>query len=251
MATRITATRRDDAVLVLQISCPERRNILDEASYAQLIEGLDRAEADEGVRVLVITGTENCFTAGNDLANYRALAEADSVAAITFLRRLHAFRKPAIAAAEGIALGLGTSILLHCDFAYAGNSTKFSLPFTHFALSPLGATTYLLPRLAGSKAASQMLMLGQAFSATEAREMGMVTDTAPDGRALEQAFDCAARLLAKPFEALLATKALMREGQTAAIDDALDREEQALLARCRSPEAQRAIDDFFARKRHR
>lgn len=145
MATRITASRRDDGILVLQISCPERRNILDEASYAQLIEGLEAAEADDGVKVLIITGTENCFTAGNDLANYRALAEADSVPAITFLRRLHAFEKPVIAAAEGIALGLGTSILLHCDIAYAGNSTKFYLPFTHFALSPLGGTTYLLP----------------------------------------------------------------------------------------------------------
>ncbi|PWV83161.1 enoyl-CoA hydratase-related protein [Halomonas sp. A11-A] len=250
MATRITATRRNDGILVLQISCPERRNILDEASYTQLIEGLAAAEADDSVRVLILTGTENCFTAGNDLANYKALAEADSVTAITFLRRLHAFPKPAIAAAEGIAMGLGVSMLLHCDFAYAGLSTRFQLPFTRFALSPLGATTWLLPQLAGHKAAAQMLLLGQAFSAGEAREIGLLTDTAPDGRALEQAFDCAARLLAKPGEAVLATKALMREGQAEAVKAALDREEQMLLARCRTPEAQGAIDAFYARRRH-
>ncbi len=250
MATRITATRRDDGIMVLKISCPERRNILDEASYTQLIEGLAAAEADDSVRVLILTGTENCFTAGNDLANYRALAEADSVTAITFLRRLHAFPKPAIAAAEGIAMGLGVSMLLHCDFAYAGLSTRFQLPFTRFALSPLGATTWLLPQLAGHKAAAQMLLLGQAFSAGEAREIGLLTDTAPDGRALEQAFDCAARLLAKPGEAVLATKALMREGQAEAVKAALDREEQMLLARCRTPEAQGAIDAFYARRRH-
>ncbi len=248
MATRITAVPRDDGIMLLRISCPERRNILDAASYTQLIEGLETAEADDAVRVLIITGTENCFTAGNDLANYQALAEADSVPAIDFLRRLHAFPKPTIAAAEGIALGLGISMLLHCDFAYAGSSTKLYLPFTHFALSPLGGTTWLLPRLAGSKAAAQMLLLGQAFTAAEAREMGILSDTAPDGRALEQAFDCAARLLAKPFDALLATKALMREGQAEAIGAALDREEQALLERCRSVEAQGAIDGFFARK---
>ncbi|QJQ98459.1 MULTISPECIES: enoyl-CoA hydratase-related protein [Halomonas] len=250
MATRITATRRDDGIMVLKISCPERRNILDEASYTQLIEGLAAAEADDSVRVLILTGTENCFTAGNDLANYKALAEADSVTAITFLRRLHAFPKPAIAAAEGIAMGLGVSMLLHCDFAYAGLSTRFQLPFTRFALSPLGATTWLLPQLAGHKAAAQMLLLGQAFSAGEAREIGLLTDTAPDGRALEQAFDCAARLLAKPGEAVLATKALMREGQAEAVKAALDREEQMLLARCRTPEAQGAIDAFYARRRH-
>ncbi|MFB9146546.1 enoyl-CoA hydratase-related protein [Halomonas alkalicola] len=250
MATRITATRRNDGIMVLQISCPERRNILDEASYATLIEALDSAEADDGVKVLILTGTENCFTAGNDLANYRALAEADSVTAITFLRRLHAFPKPAIAAAEGIAMGLGVSMLLHCDFAYAGLSTRFQLPFTRFALSPLGATTWLLPQLAGHKAAAQMLLLRQAFSAGEAREIGLLTDTAPDGRALEQAFDCAARLLAKPGEAVLATKALMREGQAEAVKAALDREEQMLLARCRTPEAQGAIDAFYARRRH-
>ena len=250
MATRITASRRDDGIMVLKISCPERRNILDEASYTRLIEGIAAAEADDGVKVLIITGTENCFTAGNDLANYQALAEADSVMAITFLRRLQAFPKPAIAAAEGIALGLGISILLHCDFAYGGQSTRFQLPFTHFALTPLGGTTWLLPRLAGHKAAAQMLLLGQAFSANDAREIGLLTDTAPDGRALEQAFDCATRLLDKPHEALLATKALMREGQVEAVKAALDREEQALLARCRTPEAQSAIDAFFARRRH-
>jgi len=250
MATRITATRRDDGIMVLKISCPERRNILDEASYVQLIEGIAAAEADDSVKVLILTGTENCFTAGNDLANYKALAEADSVTAITFLRRLHAFPKPAIAAAEGIAMGLGVSMLLHCDFAYAGHSTRFQLPFTRFALSPLGGTTWLLPQLAGHKAAAQMLLLGQAFSAGEAREIGLVTDTAPDGRALEQAFDCATRLLAKPHEALLVTKALMREGQAAAVKSALDREEQALLARCRTPEAQGAIDAFYVRRRH-
>lgn len=250
MATRITATRRDDGIMVLKISCPERRNILDEASYTQLIEGLAAAEADDSVRVLILTGTENCFTAGNDLANYKALAEADSVTAITFLRRLHAFPKPAIAAAEGIAMGLGVSMLLHCDFAYAGLSTRFQLPFTRFALSPLGATTWLLPQLAGHKAAAQMLLLGQAFSAGEALEIGLLTDTAPDGRALEQAFDCAARLLAKPGEAVLATKALMREGQAEAVKAALDREEQMLLARCRTPEAQGAIDAFYASRRH-
>ena len=248
MATRITASRRDDGIMVLKISCPERRNILDEASYTQLIEGVEAAEADDGVKVLIITGTENCFTAGNDLANYQALAEAESVMAIAFLRRLHAFPKPAIAAAEGIAMGLGVSIVLHCDFAYAGQSIRFQLPFTRFALSPLGATTLLLPRLAGPKAASEMLLLGNAFSASEAREIGLVTDTAPDGRALEQAFDCANRLLSKPYASLLATKALMREGQAEAVEAALQREEQALLERCRSPEARSAIDAFFARK---
>jgi enoyl-CoA hydratase/carnithine racemase len=248
MATRITATHRDGGIMLLTISCPERRNILDEASYAQLIEGLAAAEADDSVRVLIITGTENCFTAGNDLANYKALAEAESVAAVAFLRRLHAFPKPVIAAAEGIALGLGISMLLHCDFAFAGHSTRFQMPFTQFALSPIGATTLLMPRLAGPKAASQMLLLGQSFSAVDAYAMGLVSDTAPDGRALEQALDCAARLLAKPYDAVLATKALMREGQAEAVNRALDREEQALLARCRTPEAQSAIDAFFARK---
>ncbi|WP_416140058.1 enoyl-CoA hydratase-related protein [Halomonas sp. HK25] len=251
MATRITASRRDDGIMVLKISCPERRNILDEASYAQLIEGLATAEADDSVRVLIITGTENCFTAGNDLANYKALAEADSVTAITFLRRLQAFPKPAIAAAEGIALGLGISILMHCDFAYGGHSTRFQLPFTHFALSPIGATTLLLPRLAGPKAASEMLLLCTAFTAREACEIGLLTDTAPDGRALEQAFDCAARLLARPYDALLATKALMRDGQAEAVEAAMDREEQALLERCRSTEAQSAIDAFYARRHGR
>ncbi|WP_081785802.1 enoyl-CoA hydratase-related protein [Halomonas sp. BC04] len=182
------------------------------------------------------------------MANYKALAEATEVTAITFLRRLHAFSKPAIAAAEGLALGLGSSILLHCDFAYAGNSTRFYLPFINFALTPLGATTHLLPRLAGNKSATEMLMLGKPFSASRACELGLLTDTTPDGKALEQAIDCATRLVAKPFDALLATKALLRESDAEAIAHAFDREEKQLLERCRSTEAQEAIDAFFAKK---
>ncbi|APX94455.1 hypothetical protein BWR19_16770 [Halomonas sp. 1513] len=247
MATRITTSRRADGITLLKISGPERRNILDEANYAQLIEALAAAEADDEVKVLIITGSENCFTAGNDLANYKALAEATEVPAITFLRRLHAFPKPVIAAAEGLALGLGSSILMHCDFAYAGSSTTFYLPFVNFALTPLGATTYLLPKLAGNKAASDMLMLGNTFSAARACELGLLTDTTPDGMALEQAFSCASRLIAKSFDALLATKALLRAGDAEAISHAFDREEQQLLERCRSPEAQAAIDGFFNR----
>ncbi|MBD3896765.1 enoyl-CoA hydratase/isomerase family protein [Halomonas sp. ML-15] len=248
MTTRITTSRRADGITLLKISGPERRNILDETSYAQLIDALAAAEADDEVKVLIITGSENCFTAGNDLANYKALAQATEVPAITFLRRLHAFPKPVIAAAEGLALGLGSSILMHCDFAYAGNSTTFYLPFVNFALTPLGATTLMLPKLAGNKAASEMLMLGASLSASRACELGLLTDTTPDGMALEQAFDSASRLLSKPFDALLATKALLREGDAEAIGHAFDREEQQLLERCRSPEAQGAIDAFFAKQ---
>ena len=248
MATDITTSRREGGIELLRISCPERRNILDAASYARLIEVLDAAEADAEVKVLVITGSENCFTAGNDLNDYKALANAESVPAIAFLRRLRAFPKPVVAAAEGLALGLGTSILLHCDFAYAGHSTRFCLPFVNLALTPLGATTYLLPRLAGGKATTAMLMLGQPFTAAHAGELGLITDVAPDGKALMQALDCAERLVAKPFDTLLAIKALLRESDDAAVEGAFAREERRLLGRCGSPEAQGAIDAFFAKR---
>jgi enoyl-CoA hydratase/carnithine racemase len=248
MATDITTTRREGGIELLRISCPERRNILDEASYTRLIEALDAAEADAEIKVLVITGSENCFTAGNDLNDYKALADSESVPAIAFLRRLRAFPKPVVAAAEGLALGLGTSILLHCDFAYAGQSTRFCLPFVNLALTPLGATTYLLPRLVGSKATTAMLMLGQPFTAARAGELGLITDVAPDGKALMQALDCAERLVAKPFDTLLAIKTLLREGDEAAVEDAFAREERRLLERCGSPEAQGAIDAFFAKR---
>ncbi|MCC5882039.1 MAG: enoyl-CoA hydratase/isomerase family protein [Halomonas sp.] len=251
MATDITTSRREGGIELLRISCPERRNILDAASYARLIEIIDAAEADADIKVLVITGSDNCFTAGNDLNDYKSLADATRVPAIAFLRRLHAFPKPVVAAAEGLALGLGSSILLHCDFAYAGHSTRFCLPFVNFALTPLGATTYLLPRLAGNKEATAMLLLGQSFTAARASELGLITDVAPDGKALMQALDCAERLVAKPFDSLLAIKALLRESEAGAVDSAFAREEQRLLERCRSAEAQSAIDGFFTRKRVR
>lgn len=142
---------------LIGINRPERRNALDTVTYVQLGEALQAADDDVGVRAIVLTGEGGHFTAGNDLADFQRLKDADAVPGIGFLRILATVSKPVVAAVEGYAIGIGTTLLLHCDLAYAGRSSKFRLPFVGLGLCPEGASTYLLPRLAGSKVAANLL----------------------------------------------------------------------------------------------
>jgi len=149
-------------IRLLTIDRPAKRNAFDIETYVALAEGIVEADRDHEVRVIVITGSGGVFTAGNDLVDFRD--QPDSMAAFDLLRTLVATEKPIVAAVEGFAVGIGASMLLHCDLAFAGNSTVFSLPFVTLGLTPEGATTLVLPRIAGVKLATELLMLGKKFT---------------------------------------------------------------------------------------
>lgn len=239
---------RGAGVRLLTIARPERRNALDRATYRGLGEALQAADADEGVRVVVLTGEGGVFTAGNDLSDFQDTGESqEDSAGLTFLHAINAFSKPLIAAVEGFAIGIGTTMLLHCDLAYAGEGTRFAVPFVRLGLCPEGASSYLLPRIAGSKRAAELLMLGEPFGPEVAAEAGIVNAVVAQGEALATALAKAQALAALSPASLAATKRLLKRGTEAQVASTLAEEAESFHALRRSPEAQAAFAAFFKR----
>ena len=200
MTDVIRRTTPSPGLLQLEINRPERRNALNGAAYEGLIAGLADAMADDAVRVVVVTGAERCFTSGNDIADFMTRAEEPGGhPAIRFLRAIASFDKPVVAAVEGFAIGIGTTMLLHCDLAYAGRSARFKLPFVPLGICAEGASTLLLPQIAGAKRASEMLLFGEEFSGEAAARDGLVNEAVEDGQALPRALERASALAALPL----------------------------------------------------
>jgi enoyl-CoA hydratase/carnithine racemase len=239
----------DGGVLTLTLSRPESRNALDAASYRALVDALAAADRDGATRAVIVTGAGGHFTAGNDLREFQRPDATGEPQGIAYLRALVAFGKPLLAAVEGVAVGIGTTMLLHCDFAFAGAGARFRMPFVPLGLCPEGASTLLLPRTAGAKRASDLLLLGREFGAAEALEAGLLTATVPDGGALPRARETARALAALPPEAVGATKALLRRAERGEAIAAIDAEMVEFRKRLASPEAQQAFAAFFARRR--
>lgn len=244
--TTLLATEPHPGVRLLTISRPERRNALDRATYAALAEALAAAAADEGVRAVVLTGAKGCFTAGNDLADFQDTSEtAGPSPGLAFLDVVSTFAKPLLAAVEGFAVGIGTTMLLHCDLAFAGAGARFRLPFVNLGLCPEGASSYLLPRIAGTKRAAELLMLGEPFSAAEALEAGLLNAVTEDGGALARALEKAAALAALPAQSLAVTKRLLRHATTEPVARAIALEAEQFQMLRLQPAAQAAFAAFF------
>ncbi len=238
------------AVATLSLNRPEKLNALTVAMYADLAQALQELDADPKIRVVVLTGAGGNFTSGNDLGDFlhQPPSGADSPV-FRFLRGITEFRKPLIAAVEGVAIGIGTTLLLHCDLAYAGASARFALPFVNLGLCPEAASSYLLPLAAGPKRAAELLMTGEPFSAQEAQAAGLINAVVDDGAALERATTAAGQLAVKPPGALAATKRLLREAQTQAVQSALQSEVQIFMRRLASAEAREALQAFAEKRK--
>ncbi len=237
------------AILEVAIARPARRNALTHAMYEVLVSALDRAAHDEAVRVVLFHGLGGHFTAGNDLAEFASSPPVDTTSPVfRFLRALVSAEKPLVAAVEGHAVGIGTTMLLHCDLSYAAPSAKFRMPFVDLALVPEGASSLLLPRMVGLAKASELLLLAEGFSGTDAERYGIVSRTAPEGEVLTFARSKAEALAAKAPEAVRRSKALLRNRDRHAIDEALVEEAAIFLARLRSPELQEAVGAFMAKR---
>ncbi|TQC40029.1 enoyl-CoA hydratase [Rhodococcus sp. WS4] len=232
----------DPGIRVLTIDRPAKRNAFDIETYVALAEGIVEADRDHEVRVIVITGSGGVFTAGNDLVDFRD--HPDSMAAFDLLRTLVATEKPIVAAVEGFAVGIGASMLLHCDLAFAGSSTVFSLPFVTLGLTPEGATTLVLPRIAGVKLATELLMLGKKFTSNRAQEAGLINRAVADGTALAAALETANSLQELPTESVRITKRLLHRDRLEVLQ-VIDEEAEFFRKRCHSIEAKAAIARFL------
>ena len=238
----VNAETVQPGVRVLTIDRIAKRNAFDVPMYDALAAGISEADRDPDVDITVITGRGGVFTAGNDLADFRD--HPDSVAAFALLRTLVEAEKPIVAAVEGFAVGIGASVLLHCDLAFAGRSTVFSLPFVKLGLSPEGASTLLLPRIAGIKTATELLMLGDKFDSDRAEKAGLINDVVDDGHALTAALEAATSLQALPAESVRITKRLLHRDKLDILQ-VIDEESELFRERTHSVDAKQAIARFL------
>lgn len=236
---------RHGATLELVLNRPAKKNALTEAMYAQLTQALVEAEANDDIGAVVIAGAGGVFSAGNDIADFlRAAQSGHEPAAIAFIRKLARFEKPIVAAVEGLAVGVGCTLLLHCDLVYAAPSARFSLPFVDLGLLPEAGSSLLLPRRVGLARASAWLLAAEAFGAEEAREAGLVNAISPQDALRETALRQAQKLAQKPRAALLATRRLLR-GDGEQLYARIEDEFSAFLAALKTPQAQAAFAAFL------
>ena len=236
-------------ILRIQLNRPEKKNALTPAMYDSLREAIERADADADIRVITITGSGDSFCAGNDLNTF--LADPASDAAARFIKEIAGAQTPVVAAVNGVAAGVGLTMLLHCDLVYAAEDTKFNFAFIDLGLLPEAASTYLLSRLLGYSGAAELLMLGEAFSADKARECGIVNQVVAADELEQLAQSKAAQLASKPPEALRQTKMLLRRGSAKAVEETMALELDMISKRLVSDEVREIMQAFFARrKRH-
>ncbi len=241
-----------DGILRVEIRRPEKKNALTGPMYAALADIFEAAEDDPEVRVVLIHGQPGGFTAGNDLADFLdhpPLGEDPPAPVFRFLQAFRTLSKPFVAAVSGVAVGIGTTILLHCDLVYAGASAKFQLPFVNLGLCPEAASSLLLPALAGHVRAAEMLLLGESFDADQAREIGLVNAVLPDASVLDHALAQARKLAAQPSASVRLTKQLMKRAQAALVEQTMLEEGRHFRARLLSPEAKEAFAAFLEKRK--
>jgi enoyl-CoA hydratase/carnithine racemase len=240
-----------DGILRLVLNRPEKKNALTAAMYAALADALQAADADPAVRVITITGSADSFSSGNDVADFvrQAPPPAGGDQPVTrFLHAVSSAAKPLIAGVNGLAVGVGVTMLLHCDLVYAAESATFQLPFANLGLVPEAGSSLLLPQMAGYHRAAELLLLGERFDAARALAIGLVNAVVPADRLPNLVRERAAALAAKPSSAILATKALMKRGpETVPARMAAEAAEFARLLQ--SPEAKAILQAFLDRRK--
>lgn len=239
-----------DGVFHIQMARPEKKNALTAEMYRCMADALADADNDPAVRVILISGVGGNFTAGNDLADFLATPPMDESAPVyRFIEGFSRLEKPFVAAVEGVAIGVGTTMLLHCDLVYAGSGARFALPFANLGLTPEAASSLLLPLRAGHARAAEMLMLGEVFSAQTALELGIVNAVLPDAQVLAHAIERCRKLTTQPASSLRLTKQLMKRAPSALIQETMNAEAEVFRERLVSSEAKEAFAAFFEKRK--
>lgn len=243
----------EDATRVITLRRPEKKNALTQDMYLAMSEAINSAQDNAAIRCIVITGGSGVFTAGNDLEDFLkdGTASADKPRASNAIKFLHALAnnaKPIVAAVDGIAIGVGTTMLFHCDYVLASTSATFSTPFIHLGLVPEGASSLLAPRTMGHQRAFAMLVMGRTVSAEEAREAGFVNTVVATGHTETEARKVAREICALPAEAVALSRKLLKPPPEEIIQR-INQESALFGERMRSDEAVNAFKRFFARKK--
>ena len=240
----------DQGVLTLTLNRPDKKNSLTAAMYGTLADALHSAQDNPQVRVVVFQGNETVFSAGNDIGDFLNQPPATEEAPVfRFLRGIATFPKPLLAAVCGPAVGIGTTMLFHCDLVYAGDNAAFSMPFVNLGLCPEAASSLLAPRMMGYHRAAEALLMGDPFMAEAALEVGLVNRVLPPSETHAYAQRQAQRLAAKPLSALVETKRLLKAGQTDAVLARMKEEGASFGRMLREPAAREAFGAFMEKRK--
>ncbi len=238
-----------DRVLHIQLNRANKKNALTVAMYGDMADALTSAANDDNVRAAVFRGTDGCFTAGNDIGDFmRAQGAGDLETTGRFLQVLASFAKPLVAAVDGVAIGLGTTMLLHCDLVYATERARLKMPFVDLGLVPEAASSLLLPRLLGHQRTCELLLLGEELSGVRARELGLVNELVAVDALHARVDEVLARLVSRAPGALRATKALLKAPILENVAATMSREGKIFAERVSDPEAMEAFTAFMQRR---
>jgi enoyl-CoA hydratase/carnithine racemase len=237
-------------VTTITLNRVDKKNSITAAMYAAMADALEAAAADVSVRAVVIQGHESIFSAGNDIGDFLNGPPATQDSPVfRFLRGISTFPKPVVAAVCGPAVGIGTTMLLHCDLVYAGDNAAFSMPFVNLGLCPEAASSFLAPQLMGYARAAEALLLGEPFTAESALEMGLINRIVPPAEANALAQRQAQKLAAKPLSSLIETKRLMKKGQVDIVAERMAEEGVSFGRMLKEPAAREAFGAFMQKRR--
>ena len=239
-----------EGVTTITLNRVEKKNSFTQAMYATCADALDAARDDAAVRVVVFQGDVTVFSAGNDIGDFLSAAPKSNDAPVfRFLRALAAFPKPVVAAVCGPAVGIGTTMLFHCDLVYAGDNAAFSMPFVNLGLCPEAASSLLVPQMMGYHRAAEALLMGEPFMAEAALEVGLANRIVPPTEANGIAQAQARKLAAKPLSSLVETKRLLKKGQMAQVLERIDEEALSFGRLLQAPAAKEAFSAFMEKRK--
>jgi len=243
-----------NGVATIEIARPEKKNAITIAMYQAMADALVAAQADAAVRAVLITGQPGVFTSGNDIEDFMSRppgqgSDAMDSPVFRFMRALLEIDKPVVAAVTGAAIGIGTTLLLHCDFVYVSDEARLAMPFVGLGLVPEFASSLVVPQLLGRVRAAEKLLLGDPFSAADAVECGIANAVLPAAEVVNHARRIAERFNALPPGAVGETKRLLRRANESRLLETIQAEGEIFGRRLRSPEAQEAFSAFFAKRK--
>ncbi len=240
----------DNGIAWLRFNRPDKKNAITAAMYGALADGLQVAAADPSVRVIVLCGSAGVFTAGNDLEDFlHHPVQGDDSPVLRFMRALRDMPKPVIAGVDGMAIGIGTTLLMHCDLVYASDRARFAMPFVQLGLCAEFASSLLLTQLAGYHRAAEMLLTGDAFPVEVAVDAGLVNRQVSDQPLDDFLRAQATRLAALPSDALCTTKRLMRAAQRSTVEVVMQEELTEFTRLLSGPDAKEAFEAFLQKRR--
>lgn len=251
MNTELVLSSIADGIQTVRINRADKKNAMTQDMYAALERAFLSGADDPQVRVAVLCGAGNTFCSGNDLQDFLAMpAERDeNVPVFRMMRALLHFPKPVVAAVNGVAIGIGTTILQHCDLVYAAQDTRFQMPFVNLGIRAEFGATYLMPRMMGYQRAAELILTGDAFTAEKARECGLVNEVLPAADVEPRAFERARKIAAQPPNATRVNKALMRRWNQDAVLEAIRVEGSHFVPMLKQPEALEAVTAFMQKRK--